>query len=154
MTTKRALLDRVEHAVRRMGAQSIITSKTVADRFGLHTTDLEVLDLIFLKGPASAGDLAAATGLTSGAVTALIDRLVRKGYVARIADPADGRRVLVRALPDRIAAIAAVYAGMQSRMRTLWSGFSAAELAVVARFVEDSTDAAAACCGEMRRPAS
>ena len=51
-----------------MGVQSVITNQTVADRFGLHTTDLECLDLICLRKDPTAGELAKATGLTSGAV--------------------------------------------------------------------------------------
>src|SRR5690349_21231744 len=81
--------------VRKMGAQTVIISRTVADRFSLNMTDLEVLDLIFLRGEASAGELAAATGLTSGSVTALIDRLAGAGYVERRADATDRRKVLV-----------------------------------------------------------
>lgn len=51
---KRELVERVGKAVRKMGTQSVITSRTVADRFGMHMTDLEVLDLIFLRGQVSA----------------------------------------------------------------------------------------------------
>jgi hypothetical protein len=77
--THREFVSRVGLAVRRMGAQSVLTGHAVAARFGLHTTDLEVLDLIFLREQASAGELAQGTGLTSGSVTALIDRLVKAG---------------------------------------------------------------------------
>ena len=63
-----------------MGAQSVITSRTVADRFGMHMTDLEVLDLIFLRGRVSAAELAEVTGLTSGSATALIELLYVSAY--------------------------------------------------------------------------
>ena len=75
---RRALVATVGLLIRRMGAQSVLIV-AVAARFGLHTTDLEVLDLIFMREEASAGELAAATGLTSGSVTALIDRLTEAG---------------------------------------------------------------------------
>ena len=90
--------------------------KLVAGRFGLNTSDLECLDLIYLRGHASAGELARATGLTSGAVTALIDRLERAGYVERTDDPTDRRRREVRILADAIEPIQAVYQPMQARM--------------------------------------
>ena len=93
------LLAQLGRQIPRMGAQSVITSQTVADRFGLHTTDLECLDLICLRKDPTAGELAKATGLTSGAVTALIDRLEEAGYVERIADPNDRPRVHVRIKP-------------------------------------------------------
>src|SRR5262245_48306765 len=108
-------------AIRKMGAQSVITSRTVADRFGLHMTDLEVLDLIFLRKQASAGELAEATGLSSGAVTALIDRLAKAGYVERSEDPHDRRRVIVRVRHEAIEPIKSTYLAMQKRMFELWS---------------------------------
>ena len=141
---------RVGNLVRRMGAQSVIVSQTVAARFGLNTTDLEGLDLIQLQGQVSAGQLAAATGLTSGAVTALIDRLERAGYVERIDDPADRRRVLVRIREGAIVEIARVYAPMQKRMFALWSRYSSAELAVIEDFLARSLDLSVDCVADLR----
>lgn len=141
---------RVGNLVRRMGAQSVIVSQTVAARFGLNTTDLECLDLIQLQGRVAAGQLAAATGLTSGAVTALIDRLERAGYVERADDPADRRRVLVRIRDGAIAEIAKVYAPMQKRMFALWSRYSADELAVIEDFLTRSLELSVNCVAELR----
>ena len=96
-SSKQNLVERVGVAVRRMGAQSVLASETIAAIFGRHKTDLESLDLIYLKGGAcSAGELARATGLTSGSTTALIDRLERAGYAVREDDPNDRRRQIVR----------------------------------------------------------
>jgi DNA-binding MarR family transcriptional regulator len=147
------LVVQVGRQVRRMGAQSVITSQVVADRFNLHTTDLECLDLIYLRKDVTAGELAKATGLTSGAVTALIDRLEAAGYVERAADPADRRRVLVRIKPDAIKPIEAVYAPMQGQMFALWSTFSERDLRVIADFISRSTDLAVNCADEISRDA-
>jgi DNA-binding MarR family transcriptional regulator len=146
----RDLITRVEVNIRKMGAQSVITSQTMTERFGLHTTDLKVLDLIFLREQASAGELANATGLTSGSVTALIDRLVKAGYVDRHADPGDRRRVIVRIRRDAIAPIEAAYASMQTRMVELWSTYSAQDLEIIADFLSRSTDLAIECTKEIR----
>lgn len=62
---------------------------------GINRTDGKVLDILDQFGQMSAGDLARHSGLTTGAVTAVIDRLERAGYVQRVADPGDRRRVLV-----------------------------------------------------------
>lgn len=148
------LVTRVGMSVRRMGAQSVMTSQAVAERFGLHTTDLECLDLIYMRKQASAGELAEATGLTSGATTALIDRLERAGYVRRVADPSDRRRVQVHIRQDAIAPIEAVYRPIQARMFELWSRYRPAELEVIADFLSRSTDLAAECVQEIRRDAS
>jgi DNA-binding MarR family transcriptional regulator len=145
------LLEQVDQQVRRMGAQSVMTSQAVAARFGLHTTDLECLDLIFMRGQVTAGELAQATGLTSGAVTALIDRLERAGYIVRVDDPGDRRRVLVRINREAIGPVQSVYAPMQRRMFQLWSTFSEGQLETVIDFLERSTDVAIACTEEVSK---
>jgi DNA-binding MarR family transcriptional regulator len=100
---------RVDNAVREMAAQTVVTSQIVAGHFGLHTTDLRVLDIIYIRGQITAGDLAKATGLTSGSVTALIDRLSNAGYVERQADDTDRRKVWVRSRNDAIEPIKEVF---------------------------------------------
>lgn len=147
------LLAELGMAVRRMSAQSVLLSQTVADRFGMNTSDLEVLDLIVLRGQASAGELAAATGLTSGSMTALIDRLVDQGFAERRDDPDDRRRVLVHARPDAMAPIEAVYADLQAKVIELWSGFRAAELDAVLAFVTKSTALSADWIRQLRETA-
>ncbi|HVV23570.1 MAG TPA: MarR family transcriptional regulator [Pseudonocardiaceae bacterium] len=66
----------------------------VADRFGINRTDLRHLDLLY-DGPLSAGHLSERSGLSPAAMTTLIDRLERKGYVRRVRDAGDRRRVFV-----------------------------------------------------------
>ena len=63
--TIKELVKRVDIEVRRMGAQTVMTSQAIGERFGLHTTDLECLDLIALREQASPGELSQARGLTS-----------------------------------------------------------------------------------------
>ena len=65
----------------------------------MHPTDFECLDVLDWSGPIAAGDLARRVGLTSGAVTGVIDRLERSGWVRRTSDPTDRRRVIVEILP-------------------------------------------------------
>jgi DNA-binding MarR family transcriptional regulator len=144
--SSKELLQRVGVAVRRMGAQSVLASDIIAGAFGIHKTDLESLDLIYLRGGAcSAGELSKATGLTSGSTTALIDRLVKAGYVVREADPKDRRRQIVRIQEEAIEPIKAVYAPLQAEMFKLWSSFSAKDLEVVEDFITRSTQLHADC---------
>src|SRR5207244_12571805 len=112
----------------------------------MHKTDLESLDLIYLRGGAcSAGELAKATGLTTGSTTALIDRLVKAGYVARQHDPNDRRRQIVRIQEDAIEPIKAAYAPMQVEMFKLWSSYRAQDLEVITDFITRSTQLQAEC---------
>jgi DNA-binding MarR family transcriptional regulator len=75
-------------------------------RLGVNATDLRCLDIIQRLDGVTAGELAREAGLTTGAVTSVIDRLERAGYVKREADPNDRRKVLVKMTP---AAFEAVY---------------------------------------------
>ena len=144
---------RVDNDMRKMAAQTVVTSQIVAGHFGLHTTDLRVLDIIYMRGQVTAGDLAKATGLTSGSVTALIDRLTRAGYVERQADPTDRRKVWVRSRNDAIEPIKKVFTPSQIRMFELWSKFKAADLDVIADFLERTTSLAAECAEDLQRHA-
>jgi DNA-binding MarR family transcriptional regulator len=146
-----ALVRAVGLAIRRMGAQSVVTSQIIAARFGIHTTDLEVLDHVYLGRNSTPGELARATGLTPGSMTTLLDRLAAAGYVERRADVEDRRRVRVRVRPVAIAPIKETYAPMQSRMFALWSTYPDRDLRVIEDFLRRSTDLAVACAEEIQR---
>ncbi len=72
-----------------------VVDDLVCQLLGVNRTDARCLDILDEHGKMSAGDLAQASGLTSGAITAVIDRLERADYARRVPDPADRRRVLV-----------------------------------------------------------
>ena len=135
---KQALAGRLMLALRRSSAAGVLHGQTVARRVGVNSSDLECLDLILMSGPSTAGEIARHTGLTSGAVTSLIDRLERLGLVERAADPADRRKVLVRVREDRIGPIAHLYAPLEKAMQSLLAGYSKEELKVLIDFSERS----------------
>jgi DNA-binding MarR family transcriptional regulator len=137
---KQALAGRLMLALRRSSAAGVLHGQTIARRVGVNSTDLECLDLILMSGPSSAGEIARHTGLTSGAVTGLIDRLERLGLVERTADPADRRKVLVRVREDKIGPIAALYAPLEKAMQALLAGYSKEELKVLIDFSERAGD--------------
>ena len=137
-----ALLAAVLREVRRMTAQSVLISQAVSERFGLSSSDLECLDLALLSGGATAGEFAKVTGLTTGAITGVIDRLERAGYVRRERDPADRRKVIVRARPAMTRRIAPLYDSLQREMTAIWSAYSDEQLALIADFLTRSCDLA------------
>src|SRR5262249_15929868 len=95
-TNKRTqLIQEVLVQFRYVSANSVMFSQAVADQVGIHSTDTECLDFLLLNGPSTAGQLAVYTGLTTGAVTAMIDRLTKAGFVRREHDSVDRRRVIV-----------------------------------------------------------
>ncbi len=74
--------------------------RAAAARIGMTVTDMQVIDVLNLTGPMTAGQLADLTGLTTGAITGMLNRLEEAGLVRRESDPHDGRRVIVRLVPD------------------------------------------------------
>jgi len=73
--------------------------QAIADHLGMNRTDMRCVDLIDQAGGMTAGELARAAGLTTGAVTAVVDRLEKAGLARRVADPTDRRRVRIEVTP-------------------------------------------------------
>lgn len=127
---------RLSRAMRRASASSVLHSQLVAKKVGLTPADLECLDLIQMDGPATAGQIGQRTGLSSGAVTALIDRLEHMGLVRRAADPSDRRKVIVHVVPERITVIAAWFEPLREAFEALVANYDASFLDAVAAFTE------------------
>ena len=102
-------------ALRRLIAEGIGTHEVVASSLGLNATDLRCLELAWTEAEMTPTRLAELSGLTSGAVTGVLDRLERAGFVRRESDPNDRRRLLVRVDPDKRAELEAQYAPIIER---------------------------------------
>ena len=96
---REALIDELTSEIRSSQRATDVVDNVVCELLGINRTDARCLDVLEERGRLSAGELAAASHLTSGAITAVVDRLERLGYVRRVADPADRRRVLVEPTP-------------------------------------------------------
>ena len=96
-------------ALRGLNREAVLYSDAVAGRLGMPSTDVECLEVLITSGPTTAGGLAEVTGLSTGAVTRMIDRLEQAGFVRRVADPADRRRVIVEAVKDRTAVVSSLF---------------------------------------------
>ena len=95
-----ALMQELEHAMRRSSAQGVIFGQTVANVAGISSSDLECLDFLNLEGRVTAGRLAEVTGLTTGAITGVVDRLEKAGLVRRERDESDRRKVFIAVVPE------------------------------------------------------
>jgi DNA-binding MarR family transcriptional regulator len=131
------------HEMQLMTGQSILLSEGIARAVGLNGTDLEALGIIQAQERTTAGDLASATGLTTGAVTSVIDRLERAGFIRRENDPGDRRKVLLRLQPEQTAKIQQHYASLDAGMRQLASRYAANEIDLLIEFMRESTAIAA-----------
>src|SRR5688572_26617770 len=96
-------------ALRRLITQALGVHEVVAASLGLNPTDLRCLELAVSEPEMTPSRLAELSDLTSGAVTGILDRLERGGFVRRESDPTDRRRLLVRIDPGRWAELEAQY---------------------------------------------
>lgn len=112
----------------------------VAAHLGVNRTDLRCLDMLDLHQPLSAGDLAAQTGLTTGAVTAMLDRLEKIGYVRRVRDPADRRRVLVETGDKARDRIAEIYRPFAEATVPMLDAFTDDQLTLLTDFLRRGSD--------------
>ena len=142
---RQALLLQVQHELRLMNAVSAFFSQTIADRLQMSSHELESMDLLNLHGPMTPGRLAELTGLTSGGVTRLVDRLERDGFVRRVHDPTDRRRVIIELIPPEVAhRIVPMFNGMARRNHELAQSYSDDELRVIIDFLHKTVVAATA----------
>jgi len=132
---RRALVEELRQELR--GYQSALDAfdEAVSQRLGVNRTDLRCLDLLEQRQPLTAGALAGASGLSSGAVTFVIDRLERAGLVQRRRDAADRRRVLVELAPLGEEQAWALHEPMVRDARRAISGFSLGEIRATCRFL-------------------
>ena len=108
-----ALMEQLEHAVRKSSALGVIFGQTVANRVGVSSSDLECLDFLNIEGRVTAGRLAELTGLTTGAITGVVDRMEKAGLVRRERDESDRRKVFIATVPENIAKVGKFYEHMQ-----------------------------------------
>jgi DNA-binding MarR family transcriptional regulator len=134
-TMKRDNIDSVLRSLRRVNLQGSFLGQTVAIRFGLSESDIETLEQLIDMGATTAGKLGEITGLTSGAVTRVIDRLEQGGYVRRVPDPTDRRRVIVEVVPEKVAAVQSTLNRVSSAGAEEIARYTDAQLALIGDFL-------------------
>jgi DNA-binding MarR family transcriptional regulator len=138
--SRREILDELARVGREHSDATVLFHATVAGLLDLHTTDYKVLGILERSGPLSAGEVARRSGLATASVTNLIDRLEQKGFVRRVADPADRRRVMVEAIADRLTGAGSLFASTRSSLARLFDRYSDGDLAVIADFLRHNAE--------------
>src|SRR3954471_4618167 len=134
-TMDRTQIDSVIRSLRRVNLQGSFFGQTVAIRFGLSESDVEALELLLDTGAATAGRLSELMGLSTGAVTRVIDRLEQAGYVRRVPDSSDRRRVVVQLVPEKMEAMEATMAKFGDKSAAEMKRYSDDELTVINDFL-------------------
>lgn len=130
----------VETELARLQEAAEAFDQAAADSLGLNRSDARCLVVVLGRGPMTAGDLAEACSLTTGSVTALLDRMERAGYLRRSADPDDRRRVLVEATPTAAERMRALLAPLAEATRSRLDGVSAEQLGGIRDYLRAGAD--------------
>jgi DNA-binding MarR family transcriptional regulator len=130
----------VGRLVGRHSIATVLFHHAVAERLGLGPTDLKCLDLLRERGTITGSDLAAITDLTTGAITGVVARLERAGYLRREPDPNDGRQQILHPALDRMRDLHHVFDPIRKDVAALLESFDRHQLTALAEFLARSTD--------------
>jgi DNA-binding MarR family transcriptional regulator len=124
---------------RELSARTLMFHAAIAERVGLSATEHKALDILSRAGSLTAGQLADLTGLTTGAITGLVDRLEKVGFVRRVKDPNDRRKVVIQPQTETMEReIAPLFESLAHSTEKMLSGYSDRELATIHDFITQS----------------
>jgi DNA-binding MarR family transcriptional regulator len=135
-----ALIKRVIREARGLQSASEAFDEAVAAEIEVTRNELRCLDLIDQHTRITAGELARLSGLTTGAITGLVNRLERRGLVVRIREQADRRRVLLETTPALRELVHPIYRRFGAQARPIFDGFDDSELEVIADFLRQGRE--------------
>lgn len=139
---RQRLTAELQSAMQRNTMWTVLLHHTVAGKAGLNVTDLQCLNLLSLDGPVTPGRLAQAMGITTGgAITAVVDRLEKAGYVRRTRDPNDRRRVIVELVPEATAPIGDYFEPIAQSVQARFAGYSDEQLRTLLDFARNNNAA-------------
>lgn len=147
------LIGALSWKMRRLSAETVLFHTAIADRLGINPTDLKCLDLAAGPEPVTAGRLAEVSGLTSGAITGVINRLEKAGLVRREQHPDDRRKVIITVSPDTSTRVVGLFGSITTSMLDLCSRYQDHELALVLDFISHVTDTTHAEANKLRQSA-
>lgn len=121
----------------RLSTATVLFHAAIAERLGIGATELKCYSLLRQTGPITAGELGERVGLTTGAITGVVDRLEAAGLARRVRDTSDRRRVLLELLsnPEREQALLALYEPLGRAIGALVAGYSKDERAMLLEFL-------------------
>jgi DNA-binding MarR family transcriptional regulator len=136
MSSRRDLNAAIGELLRLQSGLALVLHQAVAERFGLNPTDLKCLDIAGREPNLTAGRIAEVTGMSTSAVTALLDRLERRGFVERRRDPNDRRRVFVQSTGRHEQKLEAIFAPLATMTATVLDEYDEDQLSVIHGFLE------------------
>lgn len=140
--SRKALLNKLWNLGRAASTQTVFLHQAIAQSFGLNATDTKCLDLILTNPgvPVTAGWLSAMSGLTTGAVTHILDRLEKRKLIQRVRDTRDRRKIFVRVRQENLAPLTPRYEAVGKAFMELVEGYGDEELRVICDYMERSLE--------------
>ena len=135
-STKTDLEKRALIAVRDYGVNLTLFRNAMDEWAGLNTTDMKCLGLLFAQNTSTPSELSRHTGLTSGATTAMLDRLEKVGLIERQPNPTDRRGTLISPTASSNEKIASWFESARQAQAELIASYSENELAIIADVFE------------------
>lgn len=150
--TRERLLTELGLAMREMSGLSVLHSAAIAARLGISSTDLECLDLVSNGQASTPGALASRTGLTTGAITGVLDRLESAGFLRRVRATDDRRKIYLQRTAKVAKVAEPIGEGMGKLVASAMAPYKNDELELVLRFLSDVTAAAREAVALLREP--
>lgn len=132
---KQAMIAAISDMSRQFSTSTVLFHTALADRMGLNPTDHKCVDVLLQRGSMTAGQLAEVTGLTTGSITTALDRLEKAGFIKRVADPQDRRKVILEVIPDRLPEMGLLFEGLVTAYMQMLDSYSEAELSMILEFL-------------------
>jgi DNA-binding MarR family transcriptional regulator len=139
---RRELLSRLWDLGRKISTQTVFLHQAIAQSVGLNATDTKCIDLIIAhpNGLVTAGRLSDMTGLTTGAITHILDRLERRRFIERVRDTDDRRKVFVRVRPESLEPLFPKYEAMGKAYMALAEQYRDTELQLICEYLQKTSE--------------
>ncbi len=134
------ILSRLWDLGRKLSTLTVFLHQAIAQSFGLNATDTKCIDVILSHsaGSVTAGQLSDVTGLTTGAITHILDRLEKRGFIERVRDTRDRRKVFVRVKMEKLAPFFPKYEAIGKAHMALAEEYGTKELQLISEYMQKS----------------
>ena len=132
----------IGHLMHRYSTAVVLLHHAIAEHLDIGPTDLQCLDLLRERESLAGSELAALTGLTTGAITGVVTRLERAGYLRREPDPHDARKQKLRPALERTQGIHQAFEPIRKDLSAVLEGFDSHQLSAIANFLQHTTEMA------------
>lgn len=135
LNSRTQIVSDLDWRLRTFTTSAVLAANSIAQKVGMGANDLKCAEILIRMGPLNAGKLGELAGLTTGAITGIVDRLEQAGWAKRGPDPNDRRKVIIYPGPQDSARMEGLYNDYMDSLRKLLASYSDAELMLLTEFI-------------------